>query len=44
MGKPVGKGSLRRPRRRLEDNVKMDLREEGCDPGDWIALGENRDK
>ena len=43
MGKPEGKRPLGRPRRRWEDNIKMDLREVGCDPGDWIALAEDTD-
>ena len=30
MGKPEGKRLLRRPRRRWEDNIKMDLQEVGC--------------
>ena len=30
MGKPEGKTPLGIPRRRLEDNIKMDLQEEGC--------------
>ena len=34
VGKPEGKRLLARPRRRWEDNIKMDLREVGCDPGD----------
>ena len=42
--KPEGKRSLGRPRRRREDNIKMDLREVGCDPGDWIDLAEDRDQ
>ena len=33
MGKTAGKIPLCRPRRRLEDNIKMDLREVGCDAG-----------
>ena len=37
MGKPEGK------RRRWEGNIKMDLREVGCDPGEWIDLAEDRD-
>ena len=44
MGKPEGKRPLGMPRRRWEDDNKMDLREVGCDPGDWIALIEDRDK
>ena len=30
MGKPGGKRQLGRPRRRWEDNIKMDLQEVGC--------------
>ena len=44
MGKLEGKRPLGRPRRRLEDNIKMDLREVGCDPGEWIDLAEDRDQ
>ena len=44
MGKPEGKRPLGRPRRRLEDNIKMDLREVGCHPRDWIALAEDRNQ
>ena len=40
VGKPEGKRPLWRPRCRREDNIKMDLREVDCDPGDWIALAE----
>ena len=43
MGKPEGKRPLGRPRRSWEDNIKMDLREVGCVPGDWLALTEDRD-
>ena len=42
MGIPEGKRSLESPRRRWEDNIKMDLTEVGCDPGDWIDLAEDR--
>ena len=41
VGKPEGNRPLGRPRHRLEDNIKMDLREVGCDPGDWIDLAED---
>ena len=44
VGKPEGKRLLRRTRRRWEDNIKTDLREMGCDPGDWIALDEDKDQ
>ena len=38
VGIPEGTRPLRRPLRRWEDNIKMDLRELGCDAGDWIDL------
>ena len=44
VGKPEGKRPLGRPRRRWEDNIKMDLREVGCDRGDWIDLAEDSDQ
>ena len=44
VGKPESKRPLGRPRRRWEDNIKMDLRELGCDPRDWITLAEDRDQ
>ena len=36
--KPEAKSPSGRPRRRWEDNIKMDLREVGCDAGDWISI------
>ena len=42
VGKPEGKRPL--GRRRWEDNIKMDLREVGCDPGEWIDPAEDRDQ
>ena len=44
VGKPVGKRPSGRPRCRWEDNIKIDLREVGCDLGDWIALTEDGDQ
>ena len=44
VGKHEGKRPLGMPRRRWEDNIKMDLREVVCDPRDWIALAEERDQ
>ena len=44
VGKPEGKRPLRRPRRRWEDNIKMDLREVGGDCGDWMELAQDRDR
>ena len=43
VGKPEGKRPLGRPRRRWKYNIKVDLREVGYDPRDWIALAEDRD-
>ena len=43
MGKPEGKRPLGRPRRRWEDNIKMDLQEVGCGGLDWIELAQDRD-
>jgi hypothetical protein len=38
LGKPEGKKPLGRPRRRWEDNIKMNLQEVGCGCMDWIEL------
>jgi hypothetical protein len=43
VGNPEGKRPLGRPRRRWADNIKLDLREIGCDM-DWIDLAEDRDQ
>ena len=43
-GKPEGMRTLGRRSRRWEDSIKMDLREVGCDPRNWIALAEDRDQ
>ena len=37
-GKPEGKRPLGRPRRRWEDNIKMDLHEVGRGCGDWMEV------
>ena len=42
VGKPEGKRPLGRPRRRWEDNIKMDLQEVGCGGMDWIDLAQDR--
>ena len=42
--KPEGNRPLGRPRRRWEDNNKMDLQEVGCGSMDWIELAEDRDR
>jgi len=42
--KPEGKRPLGRPRRRWEDNIKMDLQEVECGCMDWIELAQDRDR
>jgi len=44
IGKPEGKKPLGRPRRRWEDNIKMDLQEVGCRSMDWSELAQDRDR
>jgi hypothetical protein len=44
VGKPEGRRTLGRPRRRWEDNIRMDLQEEGCGCMDWIGLAQVRDR
>ena len=40
VGKPEGK----RPRRRWDDNIKMDLQAVGCGVMDWIELAQDKDR
>jgi hypothetical protein len=42
VGRPEGRRPLRRPRRRWEDNIKMDIQEVGWGM-DWIELAQDRD-
>ena len=42
VGKPEGKRRLRRPRRRWEANIKMDLQGVRCGGMDWIDLAHDR--
>jgi hypothetical protein len=44
VGKPEGNKPLWRPRRRREDNIKMDLKEVGCRSMDLIELAQDRDR
>ena len=39
-----GKRTLRRPRRRRDYNIKMDLQEVGCMGMDWIYLAQDRER
>jgi hypothetical protein len=43
VGKPEGNMPLGRPRRRWEDNIKMDIQEVGGGGGDWMELAQDRD-
>ena len=42
VGKPEGKRPLERPRRRWEDNIRMDLQEVGLVYENWIGLAEEK--
>jgi len=44
VGKSEGKRPLGRPKRRWEDNIKMDLQEAARGRGDWMELAEDRDR
>jgi len=44
VGKPEGKSPFGRPRRRWENNIKMNLQEVECGGMDWIDLAQDRDR
>ena len=44
VGKPKGKRPLGSPRRRWEDNIKMDLQEVGRGGVNWMELAQDRDR
>jgi hypothetical protein len=44
VGKPEGRRPLERPRRRWEDNIKIDLQEVGWGCMDWMNLAQDRDR
>jgi hypothetical protein len=44
VGKPEGKRPLGRPRRRWEDNIKMEFQKVGGVSGDWMELAHDRDR
>ena len=43
IGKPTGKRPLGRPRRRGEDNIRIDLKEIGINTRDWVDSTQDRD-
>jgi hypothetical protein len=43
VGKPEGKRPLGRPRRRWEENIKMELQEGGGGRGGWMEWAQDRD-
>jgi hypothetical protein len=42
VGKHEGRTPLGRPRRKWEENIRMDLQEVGCRGMDWIGLARDR--
>ena len=44
VGKYEGKRTLGRPRRRWEDNIKIDFHDVGCEGMDWIEMAQVRDR
>jgi hypothetical protein len=44
VGRHEGRRQFGRPRRRWEDNIKVDVQEVGCGGVDWVALTEERSK
>ena len=42
-GKPTGKRFLGRPRRRWEDNIRMDPEEICINAGNWVDSAQDRD-
>jgi len=44
VGKSEEKSPLRRPRRRRQDNIKMDLQEVECEGMDWTGVAQDKDR
>ena len=42
IGKPATKRPLGKPRRRWEDNIRMDLKEMGIDTGNWVDSAQDK--
>ena len=42
-GKPTGKRPLRRPKRRWDDDIRMDLEEIGINAGNWVYSAQDGD-
>ena len=41
-GKPTGKRPLGRPRRRWEDNIRLDIEEISINAGNWVDSAQDR--
>jgi hypothetical protein len=44
VGKPEGKRSLERSRRRWGDNIRTNFRDIGWEVGEWMYLAQDRDQ
>jgi hypothetical protein len=44
VGKPEGTRPLGKPRRRWENNIKMNLQDVGCGDMDWMERAQDRDR
>jgi hypothetical protein len=44
VGRPAGRRQIGGPRRRWEDNIKMDLQDVGWEGMDWIDMAQDRDR
>jgi len=44
VGKPEGKRPFGRPKRRWEDNIKIDIQKAGCGGMEWVHLAGDRDR
>ena len=42
-GQPTGKRPVGRPRRRWEDNIRMDFKEIGINTKNWVGSAQDRD-